>query len=340
MTNKKILPFTGLLFVVISFCACIKDFSIVAPGSEKTVVYGLLDKNETRHYIRIQKAFLDRNKSAYVMAQVNDSIYYTDMLKVILKDLKANRTYTLKKAYGDTVGIYKDSGQFSNSPNVLYYFDATLNADAQYQLVVTNVKTGNEVSAAIYLANSPVLLFPRDNISIEMTDSNKLSFIWNSGKNDRVFDLKVRFNYQEWDITNPSVVQHKSIDWIGFAGVNSTSTDGGEKLTYQFDGRSLYGTLQQNLSVNSNLRRRADPVDALEFYLYAGGEEFYNYTLVKSAQSGISTGSDLPIYTNINNGLGIFSSRTYSLAKNVSLNHLSSDSLLYGTRTKALNFQP
>ena len=340
MTNKNILYFSGLLVLLTSFSACIKDFSIVAPGTEKTVVYGLLDKNESRHYVRIQKAFLDRNKSAYTMAQVTDSIYYADILKVILKDLKSNRIYTLKRAYGDTVGIYKDSGLFSNSPNVLYYFDGALNADAQYQLVVDNLKSGNEVSAAIYLADAPVMLFPRDNIAIEMTDSNKLTFIWNTVKNDRVFDLKVKFNYQEWDISNPSDVKHKSIEWIGFSGVNSTSTAAGEKLNFQFDGRTLYGTLQQNLPVNVNLQRRADPVDPLEFYLYAGGQEFYNYTLVKSAQSGISTGNDVPIYTNVDNGLGIFSSRTYALAKNVTLNHLSTDSLLHGSRTKSLNFQP
>jgi hypothetical protein len=128
--------FYFIIVLVLVLSSCIKDVDITAPGQETTIVYGMLDIKNTKHFLRIQKAFLDKNQSALVMAKETDSIYYPNILDVKITDLANGNTYTLNRFYGDTAGILKDTGIFSSSPNILYTFDASLNKDHRYILKV------------------------------------------------------------------------------------------------------------------------------------------------------------------------------------------------------------
>lgn len=327
-------------FLIISgiSSSCKKDIDLTASGQELTIVYALLDKNDTRHYVRIQKAFLDKNKNAYEMAQVSDSIYYGNILTVTLIDVNTGVASTLSRTYGDTAGILKDSGLFSSSPNVLYAFNGSLNKDHRYRLSVKNTQTGNEAVSEIALVDNSAILFPIGGILLNPIDSSAINFVFNTGKNARVFDLVVRFNYQEWDISSPSIITNKYIEYTAFSGRNSQSASGNERLESKLDGRVLYSEIRNKIAIDPTKQRKINSRNVLEFTLYSGGQEFYNYILVKSAQSGITSGNDLPIYTNIENGLGIFSSRTSVKVGNVGMSGISVDSLVAGTKTKDLNF--
>ena len=70
----KKLTFLFLLSSIL-FSSCETDFNVNADWQEVTVVYGLLDQNEDKQYIRINKAFLG-NADAFIMASVADSINY------------------------------------------------------------------------------------------------------------------------------------------------------------------------------------------------------------------------------------------------------------------------
>ncbi|MBS1689466.1 MAG: hypothetical protein JSS96_12130, partial [Bacteroidetes bacterium] len=59
--------------------SCSEKFKVAAPYKSITVAYGLMDMSDTAHYVRIQKAFLDENKSAITMAQNPDSNYFPQL---------------------------------------------------------------------------------------------------------------------------------------------------------------------------------------------------------------------------------------------------------------------
>src|SRR5580693_7557175 len=70
------MKFVSFLFLSILVCtSCNNDLKILAPYKDITVVYGLIDQNDTVHYIRINKAF-EGIGNAYTMAMQYDSIYY------------------------------------------------------------------------------------------------------------------------------------------------------------------------------------------------------------------------------------------------------------------------
>ena len=64
----------------------------------------------------------------------------------------------------------------------------------------------------------------------------------------------------------------------------------------------------------------------------------YNFIRVNQAQTGITALQTLPEYTNIEGGLGIFSSRKYKVREDLGLTNISLDSLSCGSVTRNLNF--
>jgi hypothetical protein len=51
-----------LLLIPLAFTSCETDFELNAEWKDITIVYGILNQNDTAHYIRIQKAFLRRRQ--------------------------------------------------------------------------------------------------------------------------------------------------------------------------------------------------------------------------------------------------------------------------------------
>src|SRR6188508_2297236 len=80
---------------VFFFFSCSNELDITADYKETTVIYGLLNQNDTAQYVQIFKGFLDDNMSALVIAQNPDSIFYDDSVLVQLND--GNATYELER---------------------------------------------------------------------------------------------------------------------------------------------------------------------------------------------------------------------------------------------------
>ena len=78
--------------------------------------------------------------------------------------------------------------------------------------------------------------------------------------------------------------------------------------------------------------------DHIDIFINVGGDELYNYIEInKPAASGVLL--DKPVYTNIENGLGIFSSRTSNSVINKSLSVKSVTELKAGDYTQNLGFR-
>jgi hypothetical protein len=90
---KKILLSALGLASVIGVTSCSEDFKIAAPYKNIMVATGLLNMGDTAHYIRIQKAFMDENKSAIDMAKVSDSSFFAPgVLDVSIKEFNLNNS--------------------------------------------------------------------------------------------------------------------------------------------------------------------------------------------------------------------------------------------------------
>ena len=129
---------------------CSEKFNVAAPYKDITVVYAFLDNSDTAHYIRIQKAFLDENKSALDMAREYDSSFYKNLnvtIKRFLFDGKLYDTIHLNLVNLDNEGYPKQTGTFFNTPNYAYKLPGALNVGLIYRLVIKNLNTGKTDSA-------------------------------------------------------------------------------------------------------------------------------------------------------------------------------------------------
>jgi hypothetical protein len=331
---KKYMLFVS---VFILFISCNNEIDINAEWKDTPVIYGLINPDSSRHFIRIYRAFLDENTSAVELAKRADSIYYSEDLEVVIERKSNGQSITLLKIDGDAIGITMQDGIFANSPNILYTFTQNIDPDETYILRLYNPATGKSASAKTNIVHDFQISFPPASYDFNFASSRPITILWRSAKNGKFYDVVMRFDYEEWNINNPSEILSKSIEWKLASGVVAGGINGGEQLSVNITGKDFFTFIRSQLQAHGDLRRKAKN-KPITLYFYAGGEELYNYIRVNRAQSGITSLQTLPEYTNVEGGLGILSSRRYKALGDLGLTPLTLDSLSCGAVTRDLNF--
>jgi hypothetical protein len=327
---------------------CSEDFVVTAPYKDITLVYGMLNMNDTAHYIRIQKAFLDEQKSAIDMAKVPDSNYYKESdLNVTVLELTgtAGMAIPVTRVNMEDEGYTKQPGTFFTSPNYAYKFKHPLNPSRKYRLVISNNITGEVDSADISIVDATKLYSPSFNQAqykimfarTQPAEITKFPLTFNFGPEVRYVEAVLRFRWVEVKSNGTEI--DKSADLkLGSMPVNEHSITGTEYLVYP------------NISIYSFLRDAMHPapsnearyLDSCDVYLYAAGQDFYEYLTVNQIQSGGLTADQIkPLYTNIKGRdvYGLFSSRTFVAKLNVPIDSITYDSLRVNPITAPLNIQ-
>lgn len=325
---KKI---SGVFLVCALLGACSNELDITADYKETTIIYGLLNQADTVQYVQVFKGFLDENTNALLLAQNPDSVFYDDSVDVQLSD--GSQTYTLERILGPN----RDAGVFVDSPNYVYRLPATIAQDKLYSLTFTNPRTSHVVTAQTPVVKDFDINFPPEGFLVNFAVTTPVNVQWRSAENGKVYQLEIRFFYAEWNVNTPLDKDTLFVDWPIFNGHTSNTANGGESMSFKIDGLSFYSFLASRLVADPDIQREA--IDsALEFRFFVGAEELYNYIRVNGAQTGITSLSVKPEYTNVNGGLGIFSSRYNKSRINIGLAQRSLDSLSCGSYTKDLNF--
>lgn len=337
-----------LLVIPLLINSCKNEIDIAAPWKETIVVYGLLDPASTENYIRIQKAFLDPQGNAYKFTGVNDSIYsYKLDVKLIVK-LNGNAIDTIFPEYinGDLEGIKKDTGLFSSSPNYLYKITDPIKAsrlspnpeDYTYLIEIKDPKTGFSCSSSAVTTGLLESLSPVTNSTTPITINAKpgtyLTIAYREGRNVKSYDMKIRFWYREYNKNVPSDSQTKYIDWVLFKNRLTSSLRGYELKINSIEGFIFYELLQYSIVDDNNLQRKGLYCD-VEYY--GAGEDLYTYVQVNIPSIGII--QKKPEYTNITNGLGLYSSRYITAFRNIPLSPEMKLQLQNSDYTKTLNFK-
>ena len=322
------------LFVcfLIVFSSCETDFDVNAEWDDVTVVYGLLDPNNEIQLIKINKAFIGAG-DAIQMASVSDSVNYTpsdlDVKLYRIRSLGFGQYDTLASVtLYDTI-VEKDDGLFSTDDNIIYAFEKPLsfyNTNSIYVLEITNTNTNNIVSSQTEIIN---------NFNFESLNS---SFEWGLYNGDLVDSLKFRTKNIEWTkSTNGEIYQldliinyledgeNKSLVW---SQPLKEYTSG--NMSHRIDGEQFFNFLENNLTNNTTKQFLN-----LDLLMTVGTSDLNTYINVNKPFSGIV--QERPVFSNINNGIGLFSSRyTYDDVFGIELNN---STLMYIQDSLALGFQ-
>jgi hypothetical protein len=334
---KKIYLILSVFAIV--FSACETDFDVNADWEETTVVFGLLDAAKDIQFIKIKKAFLGE-VDAELMASFSDSVnYIPEDLEVVLYKINFNDTIDFRilkdtLIIKDSLDVIGDQGIFSIENNIIYYFDSPendnfLSSNRTYSLVIQNIKTGNIVSST-----TEIIKGFNFSAGIPSSSSNRLTFYvdglgyrfprfeWSSvnSPNAEIFQFNLRFHYKENEV-------EKELLWTQ----SSLGSDdpplvilSGENFFHQF--------LANNLEALDDDEEREFMNIDIEMTL--GTQDLKTYIAVNEPITGIV--QERPQFTNINNGIGLFSSRYTKVYPGLSLN---SDSEKYIIEELGLNFK-
>tara|TARA_B110000459_G_scaffold197111_1_gene240078 strand:- start:122 stop:1123 length:1002 start_codon:yes stop_codon:yes gene_type:complete len=332
---KKIYLILSVFAIV--FAACETDFDVNAEWEETTVVFGLLDAAKDIQFIKIKKAFLG-DADAELMASFSDSVNYipTD-LEVVLYKIDFNDTIdfvVLKDTLilKDLLDVNGEPGIFSIDNNIIYYFDSPFSdnflsskTNITYSLVIKNIKTGNIVSSTTEILNGftfseGITTSNRLTFYLDETGYLSKSFKWLYHPNVEIFQFNLRFHYKENGL-------EKELSWnqTALGSNDNILTLSGEDFFHQFLATKLAAL------DNDDDEREFMNID-IEMTL--GTQDLKTYIAVNDPITGIV--QERPQFTNINNGIGLFSSRYTKVYPSMSL---SPDSEKYIIDKLGLNFK-
>ena len=299
---------TNLLYIILFgllFSACETDFDLTAEYKDITVVYGLLNQDSVT-YLKINKAFLGEG-DALIMAKIEDSSNYAEMLDVKIEEwADGNLLNTFQL---DTVTIdNKKPGLFYNPYQILYKTEAALNEDYTYKLKILNGE--KEITSETELvhdftikkppAGSPYINFTYNPVPSKVE--------WLSAVNGRRYEVIIRFYFKEKSVNNPDTIT-RYIDW-GLGTKKSQSLQGGESMIVTYFGENFYKICKNNIPYEDPAKE-ADVISRypgnVDFIISVAGEDLNTYIEVNEPSNSIV--QQKPEYSNITNGIGVFSGR-------------------------------
>ena len=310
------MKFKNLLFIVILiFCSCETDFDVNADWSDVTIVYGLIDPNNEDQLIKINKAFLGQG-DAFEMASVADSTNYdpSNLLVKIhrLRDQNFNTFDTLSTVILNDTVLDKDDGLFSTDNNIIYTFKkptSFYNTNSVYALEIVNLNSGHKVTSQTEIINT--FSFESLNPSFEwglyngeLPDSLKFrtkNIEWQKSENGVIYQLDIMINYIE------------NTDTVRLAWSQPIVEYSSGNMSLKIKGDQFFQFLSNNLD-NTTTKRFLN----LDLIMTIGTDDLQTYINVNKPFSCIV--QERPVFSNIENGVGLFSSRfTYDDIKDIEL---------------------
>jgi len=320
---------SALLFLFFVVFSCSNDFEIIEDYKDIPIIYGVISSSDPVQYIRLEKAFVDENTSALELAQIADSIYYPNATVKLIR-LTDGKEYPLERFNAAQEGLEREEGIFPTDPNFLYRIntvDIQLIGGETYQLSIDRGEGALPIVTAetIVIEDSRMLTPGPTTNNIEFNYDLTNEFRWRGGENAAIYDLFLRFNYRER--VNGGDFEQKSVVWTIAQNLNRTE--------FEFQGINFYSFLSGAIPSGSQYDRRFDNFDVI---LVSGGKEILEFNRIGSANLGITSSQDVPVFSNLSEGRGIFSSKYTEVRSGIGLSPKSIDSLRTGIFTGDLNF--
>lgn len=351
MLQKKIV-IAWLTFAILALVSsCKNDLDVNGPKQDTMVVYAMIDASKPVQYIKLYRAFLDKNKDAYEIATNIDSIYYRNVQVKLWESNSANVNPTSSinfiEADAAVDGYVMDaSGAFASSPNLCFKsINGNVQPNKYYKLEVTK-PNGEKVTSSFVRAigNSSVYVPNNTNRKVNFVSgvppTNTLDQIptlcsFSPDTTARLYDFTLRLFYTEIN-TETGTQTPKMFTWniLKNQEIDFTQTSQTVKLS---SGLSFYRVLANNLQASPTIQRKIANFP-LEYEVNMYGKDFVDYRNVALANTGINENQIFEPYTNISGGNGIFSSRNTQIIEQVGFGTSSLVELKVGNLTRSLNF--
>ncbi len=322
---------SSIICIALFLTSCSNEFELTEGSVDIPIVYGVISSTDTANYIRVERAFIDENISAYILSKDPAQLYYND-ISVVLRHVKTNKDYSLQRVDGNLEGYQRAQGAFADAPNYLYKIKKSqlnLIGKDQYKLIV------KKSDGTILTEATTIAITPYENADISNPSSSSLlSFVNNSDFKVRWFgdqtavihDVKLTFFYKE---LKAGQFSDKSVAWTLARNIS--------KSELNVKGNAFYEFMKASIDVDPTIKRYFQNASLT---IISGGNEIKEYISIGQANLGITSSGEIPVYTNLSNGgYGLFSAKTEFTRPEMGMANITLDSLRLGSVTKSLNFQ-
>ena len=332
-------------FSLISFIAialgmgsCETEFSLNGDYELIPVVFGLLDQNDSIHMVKITKAFLGDGDNL-VYAQNPDSSYFDQVAATVTEiDVEGDETGRVWDLTDSIVTGKSTDGIFYAPDQKVYYFEANdLNSKFTYRLDADLNEGAHQFAAETSLI---------DGFGVPTSlsfSSFKIRFAKNTVNEEKdylswVFDLTDGLkNVGELEIGY-------TFNWTEYYLDGSTQSFSQKKFEYseedvdraiRISGLSFYNFISETIPDDLddiNYRK----VDGIDLHISLAHPNLTQYMNVAEPVTGIAQVQ--PVFTNVEGGDGLFSSRYLFTLEGLVLDEASIKELATGTRTATKQF--
>jgi hypothetical protein len=327
---------SGVLIFITAFVigSCETDFPIITEWKDITVVYGLLDQKDSVQYIKINKAFLGEG-NALTFAQEYDSVNYPFPLNVWIEEINENGQWVQTINF-DTITTYKPEDinavfptgaqlVYKGSPATYYeihyiveppndtigFEKIWLNEKSTYKLFIQYPDSSKLITSETYLVQDFDITKPfPGSTTIKFVTAPALPYeiSWAMAPND-VFNFKYEielvFHYEELTFDN-QLIQRT----LNLASGVVYPQSGSDELYYYFWDNNFFSSCEDQIpyadpTLESNIKERHS--GNVDIIVSSAAGEFNLFMQVYEPSTSIV--QEKPPYTNIVNGIGIFSAR-------------------------------
>lgn len=322
-----LLMFFGM--VMLSY-SCDNTLDLVEEKIETPVVYSMLNYEDEYQYVRLERAFASANESALVLAKNPDSLYYPNAeVKLTRVRNGVSLEKTLEKVDGNVIGYPREDGVFATAPNVLYRIKTSelLLAPLDIVKLTIDINEGELIKAETKIIEKSSPSAPISGSPVSFATNQAYTLRWNAaeGKGGVLHSPKIIIHITE-EINGG--LQEKALEWP--IVINT------DKESYKLEAGAFYTFLANNLIKDTKIKRYFNNLD---FYISSGDENYANYILVSQANTGITSSGEIPTFSNLSKGYGLFGSKATTSLLGLGISVSTLENLRTSALTKDLNFQ-
>ncbi len=293
--------------LVTVICGCEQEVKMPVAKSSYPVVYSVLNKDDTAHYVRLTKTF-SGPVDATIMAQNPDSLYYKNAR--VFAEMGMTKIEMLP-----TNEIDRDAGVFITGFNRMYKTTFRLCGNVVIHIFLPDYDT--EVIGSTKLVPDLVFTAPDTLLKKELSffETEPVKIIWNGLKN--ICQTNIRFKYLE--VSN-SGADTCYVDWIRKDCVVVIVP---EDLLYHL-----------NAWIGDDPGVRYRKVIGFDILVSTGNDQLLDFMTYKD---WVIDYIEKP-YSNVINAYGLVASRANGALLDYQPNHKFIDSLANSRLTKHLKF--
>lgn len=330
--------FLSILIAVLIISSCDTKVDLIDEGLETSVVFGFMDPTADTQFVKITKTFVTEGSAIEGAMDPALSEYSgLEAYVVVYDDGDSLDTYLLQeKTVTD-----KDSGAFYYPVQTVYFFTDVVDSDYSYEIGFMG--SGNEVISNTDVVggynndattNSPIINFVKDfDVTGSIYQNKKIDV--RASVNTRRYEFTYRYHYTEVytdGTTKAKFMAFRKPAWV------TQSLNGTEVYTgFSIEGEAFYQAVAGRILAEnneSNVVKRI--IGNIDFEFEYAGDDFN--TFIEVSEPSTSVNVEQNPYTNVINGIGVWSSRGRTVFEGKTLTLSSIQEMSIGQYTGELHF--